>query len=79
MSGPATVVIGSAGRRLYLIDWFRDAFAALGLEGQVVVAQSDPASSSASYGDVARALPSYGDPAYAGALLDLVDEMRPGL
>ncbi|WP_394216108.1 ATP-grasp domain-containing protein [Brachybacterium vulturis] len=74
-----TVVIGSAGRRLYLVDWFRDAFAALGLDGRVVVTENDPTSSAASYGDVARQLPRYTDPAYGLALLDLVDEMRPRL
>lgn len=74
-----TVVIGSAGRRLYLIDWFRDAFSALGLDGRVVVTENDPTSSAASYGDIARQLPRYTDPAYAAALLDLVEELRPRL
>ncbi|PWH06143.1 hypothetical protein DEO23_10075 [Brachybacterium endophyticum] len=74
-----TVVIGSAGRRLYLIDWFRDAFTSLGLEGRVVVTENDPSSASASYGDLARMLPRYDDPAYGPELLGMVDELRPGL
>ena len=37
MDSDPTMIIGSAGRRLYLIDWFREAFADLGLEGRVVV------------------------------------------
>jgi carbamoyl-phosphate synthase large subunit len=79
MTADQVIVIGSAGRRLYLIDWFRDAFLALGLSGRVAVTESDPTSSSASYGDIARRLPRYEDPAYGPALLDLVEELRPKL
>lgn len=79
MSTDPTMVIGSAGRRLYLIDWFREAFAGLGVRGRVVVTENDPSSAAASYGDVARSLPRYADPAYGPALLELVDELRPSL
>lgn len=79
MTREITVVIGSAGRRLYLIDWFREAFASLGLRGRVVVAENDPTSSAASYGDVARRLPRYSDPTYGEALLALVDEVEPSV
>ena len=79
MSARPTIVIGSAGRRLYLIDWFREAFSGLGIEGRVVVTENDPTSAAASYGDLARTLPRYEDPAYGPALLDLVDELRPSL
>jgi carbamoyl-phosphate synthase large subunit len=73
------MVIGSAGRRLYLIDWFREAFADLGLDGRVVVTENDPSSAAADYGDLARRLPRYADPDYGPALLELVDELRPSL
>lgn len=79
MSTEPTMVIGSAGRRLYLIDWFREAFTGLGLDGRVVVTENDPSSAAASFGDVARSLPRYEDPAYGPALLELVDELRPSL
>lgn len=79
MTDAPTVMIGSAGRRLYLIDWFREAFAALGLDGRIVVTENDPTSSAASYGDIARQLPRYGDPAYGDALLGVVEELRPRL
>ncbi|WP_114853293.1 ATP-grasp domain-containing protein [Brachybacterium sp. YJGR34] len=79
MTDAATIVIGSAGRRLYLVDWFRDALAALGLEGRIVVTENDPTSAAASYGDLARAMPRYGDPAYGEALIALVEELRPCL
>lgn len=78
-SKPATVVIGSVGRRLYLIDWFRQAFDTLGVEGRVVVTENDETSSSASYGDISRIMPRYEDPAYETSLLGLVEEFEPGL
>ena len=71
---PETIIISSAGRRLNLIDWFREAFAALDIEGRVVVAENDPTSSSASYGDVGRSLPKYDDPDYGRELMSLVAE-----
>lgn len=77
-AGP-TMVIGSAGRRLYLVDWFREAYEGLGLDGRVVVTENDPTSAAASYGDIGRRLPRYADPDYGPALLALVDELRPSL
>lgn len=79
MPKPTTVVIGSAGRRLYLIDWFRQAFETLGVEGRVVVTENDNTTSSASYGDMTRIMPKYADPAYEAALMDLVNEFEPQL
>lgn len=79
MSAAPTVVIGSAGRRLYLVDWFREAFVDLGLDGRVVVTENDPTSAAASYGDIGRTLPRYADAAYGPALLELVDELRPAV
>ena len=76
---PVTVVIGSAGRRLYLIDWFRKAFETLGVEGRVVVTENDETSSSATYGDIGRIMPKYSDPAYETALLDLIVDLEPQL
>lgn len=76
-SKPITAVIGSAGRRLYLIDWFRRAFETLGVNGRVIVTENDETSASASYGDLARIMPRYSDPAYASALLEMVDEFEP--
>ena len=75
----APIVIGSAGRRLYLIDWFRTAFETLGLNGRIIVAENDPTSAAASYGDEMRLLPPYTDPAYADELLRLIDEFEPKL
>ncbi|MCF2586717.1 ATP-grasp domain-containing protein [Brevibacterium sp. UCMA 11752] len=76
---PATVVIGSAGRRLYLIDWFRQAFDTLEIDSRVVVTENDKTSSSATYGDIGRIMPKYSDPAYETALLDLIADLEPQL
>ncbi|MGO2034842.1 MAG: ATP-grasp domain-containing protein [Brevibacterium sp.] len=71
---PEAIIISSAGRRLYLIDWFQEAFEALGIDGRVIIAENDPTSSSASYGDVGRCLPKYDDPDYGPELMSLVAE-----
>lgn len=76
---PVTIVISSAGRRLYLIDWFRAAFDTLGLKGRIIVAENDASSAAASYGDETRLLPRYTDPDYGDELLRLVDEVEPRL
>lgn len=75
----APIVIGSAGRRLYLIDWFRTAFEELGLNGRIIIAENDPTSAAASYGDEMRLLPPYSDPSYADELQQLIDEFEPKL
>ncbi|MFC0672807.1 ATP-grasp domain-containing protein [Brachybacterium hainanense] len=79
MNEVPTILISSAGRRVYLVDWFREAFAALGLPGRVAVAEHDPTSAAAGAGDLARQLPLCTDPAYPAALLALVRELRPRL
>jgi carbamoyl-phosphate synthase large subunit len=72
-----TIVLGSAGRRLYLIDWFRQAFERLNVHGRVVVAENDPTSAAFSAGDAGWQLPRYDDPEYETELLRLVDTLRP--
>lgn len=76
---PVRVVIGSAGRRLYLIDWFRDAFGRLGLEGEVVVTDSDETSPAFTAGDRAVQMPPFSAEAYEQAMLDMVVALRPVL
>jgi carbamoyl-phosphate synthase large subunit len=77
--GPVTVVIGSAGRRLYLVDWFRDALTRLGLDGEVVATEHDPTSASFGFADRGVVMPAYGDAEYAPAMLDLFRRERPAL
>lgn len=75
----ATIVISSAGRRLYLIEWFRAAFDTLGLNGRIIVAENDASSAAASSGDETRLLPKYTEPGYGDEVLQLVDEVEPRL
>ncbi|MEO9247701.1 ATP-grasp domain-containing protein [Citricoccus nitrophenolicus] len=75
--GEHIVVLGSAGRRLYLIDWFREAFERLGVRGRVVVAENDRTSAAFTAGDGAWQLPPYDDPQYESELLRLADALRP--
>ncbi|WP_043503488.1 ATP-grasp domain-containing protein [Georgenia sp. SUBG003] len=76
---PVTVVIGSAGRRLYLIEWFRDALARLGLAGEVLATEHDPTSASFGFADRGVVMPAYSDAAYAPAMVDLFTRERPAL
>lgn len=73
------IVLGSAGRRLYLIEWFRDALELLGLEGEVIVAEADPNSPSYSAGDGAWHLPRYDSRHYSPTLGRLVRDYRPAI
>ncbi|PFG39101.1 carbamoyl-phosphate synthase large subunit [Georgenia soli] len=77
--GRVTVVIGSAGRRLYLIEWFRDALARLDVDGEVVATEHDPTSASFGFADRGVVMPAYSDAAYAPAMLDLFERARPAL
>ncbi|MGY1698678.1 ATP-grasp domain-containing protein [Geodermatophilus sp. SYSU D00766] len=73
------IVISSAGRRLYLVEWFRSAMDQLGVAGDVIVADQDPLAAALAAGDAAVRLPVYSDPAYAQSLLDLCQDRNVGL
>jgi carbamoyl-phosphate synthase large subunit len=79
MTQPVSVVIGSAGRRLYLIRWFQEAFELLGVEGNVIVTEGDPSSAAFSAGDQGVLMPSYSDPAYETTMLEMVEDLRPSM
>lgn len=73
------IIIGSAGRRLYLIRWFREAFEQLGIEGRVIVTESDPTSASFTYADDAFEVPRYSDSNYENAMVQLFEQIKPDL
>lgn len=79
MTQPINIVIGSAGRRLYLIRWFQEAFELLGVEGRVIVTEGDPCSAAFTAGDQGILMPPYADPGYETAMLEMVDEFRPSM
>lgn len=63
------IAISSAGRRVYLVEWFREALRDLGVDGRVLVADVDPWAPALSAGDGAATLPPFSDQAYGDALL----------
>lgn len=73
------IVIGSAGRRTYLVSWFMAALADLGLPGEVIVTENDVTSPSFGLAHRSVWMPRYADPAYAERMLELFATERPDL
>lgn len=73
------IIISSAGRRVYLVEWFRQALYEAGTSGEVVVFDYDPHAATAAAADDYRPVPAFASDDYAPALLDLVDELQPDL
>lgn len=68
------VMLSAAGRRNYLVHWFREAFELLGLEGSVLVAESDLTRTVGRCGGRGLRRASFASPEYATSLLDLCAE-----
>jgi carbamoyl-phosphate synthase large subunit len=64
------VLITCAGRRSYLVDWFRDVVEPLG--GQVITANSEPHATGLLAGDRQYLAPCVNSPSYIPHLLDIV-------
>lgn len=79
MAEPLRVLIGSAGRRVYLLEWFARAFAEQGIHGEVHVTDADDGSAAYSAADHPHLVPRYTDPAYPSAMIGLMDELKPAL
>lgn len=73
------IVVGSAGRRVYLVRWFQEALRQLGLPGHVYVFENDPDAASIAAADGFVHMPPYGDANYQGALLSAIDKIKPRL
>lgn len=73
------IAISSAGRRVYLVEWFREALHDLGVHGRVLVTDVDPLAPALSAGDSAAILPPFSDQAYGDALLRLCLDAEIGL
>ncbi|HEY4577823.1 MAG TPA: ATP-grasp domain-containing protein [Yaniella sp.] len=73
------IIISSAGRRVYLVQWFRQALYEAGIQGDVIVLDYDPNAATAAAADDYRPVPAFTSPAYADALLELIDELQPDL
>ena len=73
------IIISSAGRRVYLVQWFRQALYEAGIAGEVIVVEHDPNAATAAAADVYRPIPAFTSPEYAPAMLDIIDEVQPEL
>ena len=73
------ILVGSAGRRVYLVRWFLDALERAGLSGGVYVTDSDPDAAACAVASAAFEMPRYDDPAYEGELLRVVETVRPDI
>lgn len=73
------IVIGSAGRRVYLVRWFQEALRGAGLEGKVYVFENDKNAASVAAADGFVHMPRYEDPKYRSVLLDAIEKIRPQL
>lgn len=79
LDGPIRILIGSVGRRLYLIDWFEDAFADLGISGEVHISEADQYSAGYLRATHRHLVPRYEDPNYELAMMNLFSQIRPQL
>lgn len=73
------VIISSAGRRVYLVQWFQQALREAQLSGDVYVLDHDPGAATAATADGYRQMPAFTSPGYAARLLETVDELQPDL
>ncbi len=74
-----TIAITSAGRRLYLVEWFRAALRHSGVRGSVVVADGDPQAPALQAGDERVVLPPFRDAGYPEAVLEMCRSRSVGL
>src|SRR5699024_58417 len=68
------IVIGSAGRRVYLVRWFQQALRAAGIEGEVIVMENDPNAPSVAVADRFVRMPRYETQQYRQRLLTALAE-----
>lgn len=68
-----TILLSSAGRRPYLVRWFREALAMNGITGRMIVADVNPRCPARAVADSFVLAPRVTDPAYEGWLRSTVD------
>lgn len=73
------IIISSAGRRVYLVEWFQQALREANIAGDVYVLDCDPGAAAAAAADEYRHMPPITSPQYSQRLLDVVDEVQPDL
>lgn len=73
------VLIGSAGRRVYLVRWFQQALHERGLTGSVHVTENSSSAAATAFADEVHWTPRYEDPEYPTAMHDLMARIQPDL
>lgn len=74
-----TIVLGSAGRRNYLVDWFREALAVSTESFDLVVTEHDRHAPSIVAADGWISMPRFADSGYRSAMINLAKELQPDL
>jgi len=70
-------MIGSAGRRSYLVKWFHDAFKLLGVRGSVTVTDANPRAAAFDLADNAIVVPSFNSLGYEAELVAATATIKP--
>lgn len=73
------ILVGSAGRRTYLLQWFRDSLERWGYRAEVAITEADPRAVATAYADAVHRVPAYADPGYVDAMVAVFDRVRPDL
>lgn len=73
------IIISSAGRRVYLVQWFQQALQASQHGGDVYVLDYDPGAAAAAAADGYRQMPAYTSPEYSETFWQAIDELQPDL
>lgn len=73
------ILIGSAGRRAYLVRWFKEAVGRLGVDGQVLVTDCSSDVAATIFADRSLQAPRFDDPDYADFMRRTFDEVQPDL
>ena len=73
------IIISSAGRRVYLVQWFKEALQAAGLDGDVIVLDHNQHAAAVAVADGYRYTPPFASDEYAPRVLKIVDELSPDL
>lgn len=79
MTNNLKIVIGSAGRRVYLVRWFQEAMRRARIQGEVYVFENDKNAASVAVADGFLHMPRYEDPGYRTAFLAGIRKIRPQL
>lgn len=73
------ILIGSAGRRVYLIEWFRRALEVVGVDGEIHITENNPMAVASAFADQVHILPAYRDEEYEKTITDVFETVHPDL